>query len=197
VLRFRYAQDWIARTANEESSVVYATLSIDGVLDSKRRAEIEAAVARAGGTAAWRASERADRTYALLELPDGYDHAAIAAASNGVAYDTGVIALALFPALPEALPFLLEALGGAGRPAGVLACRPCPGGAVIEWDPGVTQAAVILGIVDAELRRFASPRVAELLSPLPPATVAKLAASGLQAPEIAPQRILELRIDRA
>lgn len=177
--------------------MVYSTLSIDGVLDSKRRAEIDDVITRAGGRAGWRASERADRTYALLELPDGYDHAAIAAASNGVVYDKGVIALALFPAHPEALPFLLEALGGAGRPAGILACRPCPGGAVVEWDPDITQAAVILGIVDTELRRFGTPRVAELLSPLPPATVAKLAASGLQAPEIEPQRILELRIDRA
>jgi hypothetical protein len=185
------------RTANDESSVVYSTLSIDGVLDSKRRAEIDDVVRRAGGTSIWRWSEPARRTYALLELPEGYDHAAIRAASAGVVYDKAVIALALFPALAEALPPVLEALGGMGRPAGILACRPCPGGAVVEWDPDLTQAAVVLGIVDIELRRFASPRVAELLSPLPPAMVAKVAASGLRAPQIQPQRILELRIDRA
>jgi hypothetical protein len=177
--------------------VVYSTLSTDGVLDTKRRAEIDEAVRRAGGTAAWRSSERASRTYALLELPDGYDHAAVRAGCEGVIYDKAVIALALFPALSEALPFVLEALGGAGRPAGILACRPCPGGAVVEWDPDITQAAVVLGIADVELRRFTSARVAELLSPLPPALVAKLAASGLQAPEIEPKRILELRVDRA
>lgn len=185
------------KTANDEGSVVYSTVSIDGLLDPKRRAEIDGAVQRAGGTAVWRSSEPAARTYALLELPEGYDHAAIRAVSAGVVYDKAVIALALFPALPEALPPVLEALGGAGRPAGVLACRPCPGGAVVEWDPDLTEARVILGIVDVELRRFASARVAELLSPLPPFLVARLAASGLRAPQIEPQRILELRIDRA
>jgi len=167
------------------------------VLDSKRRAEIDDAVRGAGGTAVWRSSERASRTYCLLELPDAYDHAAIAAATEGIVYDRAVIALALYPALSEALPPMLEALGGAGRPAGILACRPCPGGAVVEWDPGVTQAGVVLAIADVELRRFASARVAELLSPLPAGVAAKVAASGLRAPQIDAQRILELRIDRA
>lgn len=183
--------------ANDECSVVYSTLSIEGVLEQKRRAEIDDVVLRAGGAAVWRTSEPARRTYALLELPDGYDHAAIRAASAGVVYDKAVIALAVFPTVPEALPPLLEAMGGPGRPAGVLACRPFPGGAVVEWDPDLTQAAVVLGIVDVELRRFGGARVAELLSPLPPPIVAKLAASGLRAPEIEPKRILELRIDRA
>lgn len=196
-MRFRYAQDWMAQTANDENSVVYSTLSIEGVLEPKRRAEIDDAVLRAGGAAVWRTSQPARRTYALLELPDGYEQAEIRAAVPGVVYDKAVIALALFPTVSEALPPLLEALGGPGRPAGVLACRPLPGGAVIEWDPDLTRAAVVLGIVDVELRRFASSRVAELLSPLPPPVVAQLAASGLRAPEIEPQRILELRIDRA
>lgn len=187
----------MAQTANDENSVAYSTLSIEGVLDPKRRAEIDDAVRRAGGTALWRASEPARRTYALLELPDGYDDDAIRAASTGIAYDKAVIALALFPAASEALPPLLEAFGGPGRPAGVLACRPCPGGVVVEWDLDLTPAAVILGIADVELQRFASSRVAELLSPLPPSVVAELAARGLRAPQIVPQRILELRIDRA
>ncbi|MBV9333297.1 MAG: hypothetical protein JO146_04765 [Candidatus Eremiobacteraeota bacterium] len=177
--------------------MVYSTLSTDGVLDAQRRGQIDDTVRRAGGTAIWRSSERASRTYALLELPGGYDHGAMRAAFNGVVYDKAVIALALFPTLSEALPFVTEALGGAGRPAGILACRPCPGGAVVEWDPDVTEASIILGIADIELSRFASARVAELLSPLPPSVVAKLAASGLKAPEIEPRRILELRINRA
>jgi hypothetical protein len=187
----------MAQTANDEDSVVYSTLSIDGVLESERRAEVDDAVRRLGGAATWRASEAAQRTYVLLELPDGYDRAAVAGAWAGVAYDKAIIALALFPAISEALPPLLEALGGPGRPAGVLACLPCPAGVVVEWDPGLTQARVVLGIADVELRRFASPRVTEVLAPLPPTVVALLAANGLCTPQIEPQRILELRINRA
>ena len=117
-------------------------------------AEIDDAVRHARGTAVWRSSERASRTYALLELPDGYDHAALRAACAGVVYDKAVIALALFPAVSEALPPMLEALGGAGRPAGILACRPCAGGAVVEWDPDITRAAVVLGNQEAGPAQF-------------------------------------------
>jgi hypothetical protein len=87
-------------------------------------------------------------------------------------------------------------LNGPGRPAGILACSPCPGGLVVEWDPARTGASVVLGLVDVELQRFGSGRVCELLAPLSPELAAKLAAEGLAAPEIEPKRILELRIDR-
>ena len=50
-------------------------------------------------------------------------------------------------------------------------------------------------LIDVELRRFSSGRRSELLSPLTPMLSAKIAASGLKAPEIAPDRILELLID--
>jgi hypothetical protein len=176
--------------------VVYSTLSIDGVLEEGRRLAIDATATRQGGRAIWRSSPRAERTYALLELPDRYDRAALRVAS-GVVYDKPIIAVALFPAMAEALPPLLEALGGAGSPAGVLSCKPCPNGVVVEWDPDVTQAPVIMELADVELRRFASGRVAELLSPLPPELVARVAASGLRAPQIEPQRVLELRINGA
>jgi hypothetical protein len=112
-------------------------------------------------------------------------------------YDGTVIALAVFPEVTEALPKLLGALGGTGRPAGVLACRPCRGGVVVEWDPARTRTSLVLGLIDVELQRFHSGRVSELLSPLTADVAAKLAAEGLLAPEIEPHRILELRIDRA
>jgi hypothetical protein len=78
---------------------------------------------------------------------------------------------------------------------GVLACRPCPQGAIIEWDPDSGGIEIILRLVDVELRRFCSGRRAELLSPLTPRLSAKVAASGMSAPEIAVDRILELLID--
>ncbi len=176
----------------------YRTLSFDGGMDDARRAALDAAVFREGGVVAWRTSRPAGRSYALLELPDRYDQSAVVAAVPEASwYDGAIIALAVFPAVPEALPRLLEALDGPGRPAGVLASRPCAGGVIVEWDPQRVGVRVVLGLVDAELQRFNSGRTAEVLSPLPLELVAAIAAQGLEAPEIEPARILEARIDRA
>ena len=171
--------------------MAYLTLSIDGDLNDARRAAIEDAVRRQGGSVLWRTSAAARRSYALLAMPDRYDAAAIRAIAAGTLYDKPIIALAVFPALTEALPSLSETLGGAGGPTGVLSCVPVPGGVVIEWDPDVTDAAVVLALVDVELLRWQSGRTAELLSPLPRSLVTKVAASGLRAPQIVPERVLE------
>ncbi len=176
----------------------YRTLSFDGGINDARRAALDAAVLREGGVVAWRSSRPAGRSYALLELPEGHDRSAVAAAApEASGYDLAIIALAVFPAALEALPHLHEALGGPGRPAGVLACRPCEGGVIVEWDPHRVGVRVVVGLVDLELQRFNSSRTAEVLSPLTPELVAAIAAQGLEAPEIEPARILELRIDRA
>ena len=196
-MRRRYTQDCTARTANDEASVVYLTLSVDGDLDDVRHGAIEDAVRREGGRAFWRSSAAAGRSYALLELPDRYDVGTIGAAVVGSVYEEPIIALALFPAVAEALPPLREALGGAGRPAGVRACRPCPHGLILEWNPSISSAEVVMGVIDVELRRWQSGRTAEVLSPLPPSVVAMVAASGLQAPQITVQRTLERSSDCA
>jgi len=170
---------------------------MDGLVENARRASIDEAVRRLGGSAIWRVSERAGRTYASIELPDTSDGAVLREGAGSTVYDKPVIALAVFPAVPEALPALRDALDGPGRPAGILACRPCEGGAIVEWDPEITGAELVLNLIDVELRRFASGRRSELLAPLPPALAASIAARGLQTPQITPERILELRIDGA
>jgi hypothetical protein len=179
------------QTANDEASVAYLTLSTEGDLDDARRAAIEDALRPKGGSVIWRASAAAGRTYALLSVPDRYDAARLRAIASGTMYDEPIIALAVFPTVAEALPSLRETFDGAGRPAGVLACVPCPGGLVIEWDPSVTGAEIIVALVDVELHRWQSGRTAELLSPLPRSLVAKVAASGLRAPQIVPERVVE------
>jgi len=175
--------------------VAYVTLSIEGVVGDARRELVDGAVRGQGGSATWRVSELAGRTYALLDLPSLQGAAAIREASGGVAYETPIIAVAVFPTSPEALPYVREALDGPGRPAGVLACRPCDGGAIVEWDPGATGPELIFALIDLELRRFASGRRTELLTPLPDSLLAKIAAEGLRAPQIEPERVLERRID--
>ncbi|HET6274924.1 MAG TPA: hypothetical protein VFE16_03155 [Candidatus Cybelea sp.] len=177
--------------------MVYLTLSIEGEVDDARRNAIDVAVSRQGGTAVWRASAASPRSYALLELPEQHDREIIAAAAGGTLYDRTIIALALFPAIREALPQLTEALTGPGGAAGVLAAYPCDGGVIVEWDPSATPAAVVLALVDVELRRFRSGRTAELLTPISPSVAATVAAAGLQAPQIEARRILELRVENA
>jgi hypothetical protein len=184
------------KTANVKTSVAYLTLSIEGNPSDAQREAIDGIVHHQGGRATWRTSVAAERSYALLDLPGTNEVAAIRAAGAGTVYQTAVIAVAVFPAVPEALPSLLDALGGPGRPAGVLACRTCPGGVVIEWDPEISGLELVRGLVSVELRRYGSGWTTELLSPLPPALIATIAAQGLAAPEIAPKRVLEFLIGR-
>lgn len=176
--------------------MVYLTLRVDAVGDAARD-PLEALVARRRGRAIWRTSTATGRSYALLELPEPPDVVEIAAATDGKVYETPIIALALFPEVQEALPSLLDALDGAGRPAAILSCEPCASGVIVEWDPRLASASVVLGLVDLELRRFNSGRTAELLSPLPAAWIARIAADGLQAPQVAVDRVLEVLMDQA
>ncbi|HEY6326309.1 MAG TPA: hypothetical protein VIW73_07355 [Candidatus Cybelea sp.] len=173
------------------------TLSIGGTPDERHREAIDEAVRAQGGRTTWRVHPKIGRSYALIESAVPFDVQAIRAVSGGEAYESAVIALAVSPAVPQALPSLQDALGGPGRPAGVLACHPFPGGAVIEWDPDVSGAEVVMGLIDVELRRFASGRTVEVLAPLPKSTVAQVAAEGLQAPEIRLDRVLEALVDDA
>ncbi len=183
-------------TPNDETNVVYSTLRVDSKLDLARREAIEAAVGEQRGTVVWGPSREAEPTYALVETPDESGRNALRAVPSTTTYDKPVIALAVFPALAEALPPVREALTGRGRPIGVLRVYEVEGGLVVEWDPAVTAASVVLGAIDVELRRFRSARRCELLSPLPPEVVASIAATGLGAPQILPEKILELRIGR-
>jgi hypothetical protein len=190
-----HAEFFPVETTNARCNVGYLTISSPGSPDDSRRDAIEAIARVRGGRAMWRINPSAGRSYALLELPDGFDPSEIPIAPGEVVYQTAVIAWAVFPTVPEALPQLYEALGGTGRPRGVLACRPCPQGAIVEWDPDSGGIEIVMKVVDVELRRFCSGRRAELLSPLTPALSAKIAASGVAAPEIAADRILELLVD--
>jgi len=156
--------------------------------------DVEAAVRTRGGSVIWRSNARAGRTYGLVRLPDGKLEAAIGTAT---VHHTAIIALAVYPAAAEALPFVRDALAGTGRPSGVIGMSNCNGGGVVEWDPRRTSAAALYDLVDVELRRFGGGRTAELLAPLPDEVIARIAADGLQAPEIAPDRELETLVKRA
>lgn len=110
---------------------------------------------------------------------------------DGRWYDEAIIALAIEPAPPDALRPLAQALGGPGAPAGVISADAVDGRLIVEFRPLVTQSSLLMRIADVELRRFNGSRRSACLTPLPVGIVARIAAEGLQAPEIAPDRILE------
>jgi hypothetical protein len=166
-------------------------------MSSNELAGLERVVREQGATIALRSNARVKRTYGLLDAGEPATVDAVCAAASATVYDGAIIALAVYPAPAEALPALLDALGGPGRPSGILECAPCQDGLVVEWDPGRASATVIMTLVDVELQRFAATRTAELLTPLPETVVTQICAEGLAAPEMSPERILETLVDKA
>jgi hypothetical protein len=186
---------------NDVSNVRWATAKADGIVSESQRAVADAALRDLDWRARWRVSQRAQRTYALLGGDDEVTADRLQAAvanCQAVVYGTPIIGLAVYPSVAEALPHLLEAFSGTGRPAGVRSCRSCAGGgAALEWDLTLTPAALVLDLIDTELARFRSGRVNELLTPLPPEWTARIAAEGLRTPDISPERTLETLLERS
>lgn len=156
------------------------------------RAALDGSARRSGGRTSWSAGVRLGRAYALVENA-GVE--ALRSASSGTILESAVIALAVWPNVAEALPYLQDALGGNGRPAGIVSCEIVDEALLVEWNLDRTGADVVLGLIDVELRRFGSGRASELLSPLPLAWWTRLAAEGLRAPQIAPDRVLEALLE--
>ena len=191
-----YGQGCAIATPNEDSDVSEFTIVLRPTAGD-RRAAIDGIAARHAGVVTWRASERCGREYGLVEGVGTQAVAEIEAAARATVYPKPIIAVAIYPGASEALPVLEDALGGTGRPAGVLACERVQAGLVVEWDPSVSQPAVISALIDLELRRFGGARTIELLSPLTADLAARIAAKGLQTPEIGPDRVLETLVQRA
>lgn len=194
--RLFYPQDCDLLAPNDDCLVTYRTVKAEGTLDDPGRRSVEAFARAQGGCVRWRTSEDAARTYGLLELPAAATPE-VGTLDGVTVYDAPVIALAVFPTVAEALPPLCDALGGSGRPAGIRACDAVPGGIIVEWDLDRTTAAVVLGAIDVELRRFNSGRTAEVLTPLPLPWTARIAADAVQAPEMSADRVLEELLERA
>lgn len=165
------------------------SIRFDAAPDAAVRATLERSVAAAAGRIVWQDDAATGRAYALVETPEPFEPAV------GTAYAGAIIALAVTPRPSEACPPLLESLGGDGRPSGMLTCERLGDEVVLEWDPGRTRASLVMALIDAELARFRGTRVARALAPMPDAVLAAVAADGMDAPEIAPDRFLETYIE--
>ncbi|HEY8296736.1 MAG TPA: hypothetical protein VIG32_01765 [Candidatus Baltobacteraceae bacterium] len=174
------------------------TLRVDAPLDEQNRTGLAAALREAGAAIVFGPSSSLPRTYALLEAGDDIDpDALIERIPGGRLYDEAIIALAIEPSPVDALRACESALGGRGRPAGIAGCDRFESTLVLEVRPSVTPFALVSTILDIELRRTGGTRRTQLLSPLPLNVTARIAADGLQAPEIAADRVLEALLARA
>lgn len=133
-------------------------------------------------------------TYGIIEANDWPDRDAVLQHfPDASLYDCAIIALAIEPQAPDALPFLQNAIGGAGRPGGVLDCRRIDSAILIDFRPEVTSPHLLFSLIDIELARFgAAGRATTLLTPLPLELATRVAAEGLHAVELTAERILEV-----
>ena len=172
-------------------------MRFDGTIDETQREKM-AATLPLGASLKLGQSHAGRRTYGLVEGPDSLEPVeAEASFPQAHWYDGTIIALAIEPTPAHVLPAIEGALGGDGAPAGVLECTIEAETAIVEFRPELTPPALILDLVDVELRRFHGYRKVTLLNPLPAAVVAQIASAGLQAPEIAPGRILETLLEQS
>ncbi len=162
--------------------------------DAEVRA-VEHAAHDLGARVTWQHTIACKRMYGLVEGASPACVSTLREATVATVYDRPVIALAVVPTVPEALPPLMRALGGPGLPAGIHACDPCDGGIIVEWDLDVCALDVIMNVIDIEIDRFRGGRVNTLLTPLPLQWWTAIAASGLRAPEITPERVLEEQLE--
>ncbi len=173
------------------------TLRYRNIPDDAEIGVVEVLARTAAGRVTWQRNREGEPAYALVEGVDTALVERLRARASATVTESPIIACAVFPSVAEALPHLLHALGGPGRPAGVRTCEQLGTGILIEWDLEVTGHDVILGCIEIECARFGSARRTVLLSPLPLAWWTRIAAQGLGAPEIAPDRVLEALLEGA
>lgn len=130
------------------------------------------------------------RTYVLAQGGDGTDPAEVAARVDAQWFDDVIVALAIELRPADALPHVQKVFAGSGAPAGVAGVE-CAGETLILECSAQTSPSLLYAALDAELARWNGTRSARLLSPLPGEVVAAIAASGLQAPELTQDRVLD------
>ena len=129
-------------------------MRFDGTIDETQREKM-AATLPLGASLKLGQSHAGRRTYGLVEGPDSLEPVeAEASFPQAHWYDGTIIALAIEPTPAHVLPAIEGALGGDGAPAGVLECTIEAETAIVEFRPELTPPALILDLVDVELRRF-------------------------------------------
>jgi hypothetical protein len=142
------------------------SVRIEGTFEERQQEAVSRAVTSLGGRAvSWHSCAELHRTYALFSLPDGYDASAFAAAAGAQRIDDpALVVLEIIPEEPRRAEALARALGGAGRPAGIVDAVRTHRGIVIELDAERTPLRFVIDVVDTELEFAPGRRIVPLLA---------------------------------
>ncbi len=189
-------REGLLHAANDASIVDWArTARIDPTPEALQHFK-EALASIEGVCVSTSGNDSNDARYVLIEGPQTVDPAEVSVRVPAHWYDEAIVVLAIEPRPTDALPRLHRRLTGAGAPSALMAARIEEDGLIVECSPR-SAPLVVLAVIDTELRRWNGTRSTRLLAPLPARVWTSIAARGLQAPEIAPDRILESLLEAA
>ncbi len=177
---------------------VQGSLSVrfDAVLGDGERSRFAAALdSQRARLVSWKPWPPAGRTYARIAY--GGDRPRVedlASPPPSAVDDPALLVLAIEPADPRACPRLAAALGGDGRPAGVVSAEEVEAAVLVEFDPRLTPLSLVVDVIDAELAHAPGRRIVPLIA-LDDDVLAEFAAATLAEPAIDRTRILETYLE--
>ena len=168
------------------------SVRIEGIFEERQREAASRAVTSLGGRAvSWHVCPELHRTYVLFALPDGYDASAFAAAAGAQRIDDpALVVLEVLPDESRRAESLARALGGAGRPLGIVDAVRTHRGILVELDAARTPLSLVIDVVDTELEFAPGRRIVPLLA-LDDAAMTAAARDLLGDPAIDVSRLIE------
>jgi hypothetical protein len=172
------------------------SLRFERMLSAAEASSLAAHAHDAGWEPQIRRSERFARTYALFSAArESATDSFVSEYAGAEHFSEPLLALSIEPDAAEALPSLAAALKGQGAPEGIVTAEIVEHDLLIEFLPARTPWRLVRALIDVELGRYGSiVRRTTLLSPITPAMETRIAADGLQEPELNDSRVLEALI---
>jgi hypothetical protein len=173
----------------------FASVRFDGVLGPRERDDtVRALRSTAADVTSW--NDAAGRTYARISFDGARADAALDPLREFARVDVPPLAIwRIEPHDAHRRSRLLHALGGPGRPAGIVDARTDGERAlVVEFDCARSAPAFVLALVDVELRGSPGRRIEPLL-PLEDTDLAALAGALLREPDLSAERLIETHLE--
>ncbi len=143
----------------------FASVRYDGVLGPRERDDTVRSLRSTGAdVTSWNVA--AGRTYSRVRLESAGEAAALALLRRDARVDVPALGvLRVEPLWSHTVPALFDALSGPGGPAGIVDVRPDGAAAlIVELDCRITPPALVLALIDVELRTAPGRRIVPLLA---------------------------------